>query len=524
MNMIALKEDMNRERRTSAFSVRIDALEAALCSFAPHDFQSLIGLHRQIHGVRQAAEAMGLDELAGAAGRALEAGALDARVCVDELLRQARNAARTHRPHVPPARDELDEETGLFNAEAFGRRLAELRRSETATAVVATLQVADFEAVRLEYGEQTAHRLVAHLGAILEQHLRSEDCVAHMRDDEFAVLLAGEDLHAFDAAMKRIDQVVVSMPFAFPDGRTEHIRIRSSGVPLKPGKEEAEKQAAAGIRVGLISQSSSTKKVLGAKLNHEGYTVANTGGCDGPWYAHLRDHKTHVLILEEDATVLRGTLSGLRAELGHKRTPILVLVRDVEEGYAAMEEGASDFLLKPIDLELTLKTVRRFVERGVHTSSCSGVLVASDNLCQLIGIGSSLQRQAGYSVRFGRGINDALDQMRRCKPDTAIIDMALGHTSAQQLCCCLLEQRPDASVILLAAEDERAEALALTHPRVAGTLAKPVPLLALPAHLRRMTGFAPQTSLSASAGLLRSEILRVLAERLSVAERLAAPN
>jgi DNA-binding NtrC family response regulator len=138
------------------------------------------------------------------------------------------------------------------------------------------------------------------------------------------------------------------------------------------------------------------------------------------------------------------------------------------------------------------------------------VLVASDDLIQLIAMGSSLQKQAGLHVRMSRGAADTIDQARQHRPAAAVIDLRLEQQKTPEVFAALAELDPVADVILMVDERERRRAETITKPAIVRVIVKPLPLLNLAASVTSATGLETAPASAESAEILRQEILRVM--------------
>ena len=511
----------------------IDALEAALNSFSARDLESLIALRRQVGIVLQKARQLDLAALANAAEHSLEAGVLDIRMGVEGLIALLRKAAHVGRTRLRSPAEE-DRVTGLLNADGFVRRLASIESGDGAQAAVAAIRVTDRDELVRPYGGDISEKLDAHVGNVLSGHLRSEDFIARMGTLEFAILLPTEDHDGLQTALSRIETAMAGTPFKFPDGRTAAIAIVTSGFNLDGVAHATEQTAAtsqaAGAhsikpprpmggtvrRVGVAVRNDTTAAVIAGILERAGYAVVHAGNHGNGRMLPFAIHKVHAVIVEDGEKELPTTLSALRSALARRRTPIIFLAENVELGQRALANGAREVLPKPVRPETLLASVTRLILRGrsgsstVKQSPANGLLVASDDISQLIALGSSLQKQAGYHVCLGRGWDDAVTQARRHNPVAVLIDMPIRHDTTRKLLDSLAGMDPAPPVILIVGETERFEAGKITSPRIAATLARPVVLRALHTDVQRAMGNAVASMSDASHDILRKEILRVM--------------
>lgn len=519
--MTHLMNDRQRQWLREGAGVRIDALEASLQAFAPKDIESLIAVRRQVQCILQEAREIGLTSILSAAERADRAGALDTRSAAAELLSLLRGAVHTAHAHATPSTAELDAVTGLINATAFMRRLDHLESDDQAQVAMASIQVSNFDAIQVRHGEAAAKTLLRHVAGLLSRHLREGDCVAHMRGPEFAIFLPDEDLHGLQAALARLEHAVTRHPFHLLGGQTVSVCINASGAWLggdaRTAPEAGSGAATPGLpRAGVVARNPATGTALAHMLRQAGYEVACSAEPASSGMAPFGRHKLHVALVEVPAGELAAAVAQLRSVPACRRTPVVAIVVDFEAGRVAMAAGANEYLVKPVSHGDLIKPLQRLTHRGDptvapgHAPRTSDVLVVSESVSRLIAIGSSLQRQAGYNVRLGRGREDALAQVRLHAPVSALIDLPLDDGGAEALCESLNTRNPSTPVLLIAGDRERAEATAMRRPRMAGVIRRPFQLLSLHQMLRDATGVVPSATADESARLLRDEILRLL--------------
>lgn len=86
---------------------------------------------------------------------------------------------------------ERDALTNLYNRSAALDRIDTILNSETRPCTLITVDVDDFKSVNDTYGHPEGDRVLKDLGIFLSQIMRSEDIVARMGGDEFAVFAPG---------------------------------------------------------------------------------------------------------------------------------------------------------------------------------------------------------------------------------------------------------------------------------------------------------------------------------------------
>ncbi len=507
----------------------IDALEGALNSFVPSSFDSLIFLRQQIRMVRKKIAELEMPDLAMAAESALDSGPLNVRVGVETLIALMRKAAHVGR-NSSPSPQELDVETGLLNADGFVRRIAENEHAGNTHAAVGVIQLADADTLRAHHGNEIITMVLRHVAAILSDQLRQEDHIARMGPCGFAVLLPAEDTGGLNIALARIVDAVARKPFTFPDGHAEAIRVTSCGYQL--GSEDRSSTASAGslssetiigtlsgivpqtkgvsaYRIGVAMRNKTTTFVLASLLERAGYEVVAAGTGDTNRVQPFTATKLHLVILDDAPT----SLNELRAALGHRRTPVIVIADNAEIGQWAMRNGAREYLVKPVRTEVLLAAVKRLVLRGRAAEAgqpASSVLVASDDVTQLIALGSSLQKQGHFSVRLGRGCDDAMAQIQRNVPAAVLIEMSLRRAETVKFLNLLSGVVPPPVVVLIISEAERPLADSIKASAFASILVKPVTLLTLHAEVQRAIGKPLNSGQENTQVILRNEILRVM--------------
>lgn len=496
---------------------RIDALEAALNAFGLYHLDSLIALRRQVHVVWKEAQDLEFQEIIEAADQAHLAGALDARKHVERLLAVLRKAVGSCRVHAPVAHGDLDVESGLMSRAAFTRRFEEAVHGRRGPAALAAFHVANLPAVKKEHGEEVGRQLLAHVGSVIAGLVRAEDCVARYGGAEFVVFLPGESSNGLQAALVRLEAAIARQPLLLSDGRSVPISLTIGGCPAGLAPEAGDTQSAMHVpRIAIVAHGAATGKVLKQMLQRADFDVLDCGGGDAKTDL-LATTRVSVVLVEESSEGLPALLEKLRGMLAHRRTPILVVAVSEQEGRWAMEHGASDFLLKPIELQALLGAVNRLAHRGrgdkaadAHHHAAPEMLIVSQDLAQLIAMGTSLQKQTGYLVRFGCGAADALEQARQHTPAAVLLDLRLHQHDCQELLHCIALLHPAPAVLLLVEPYERARADTITKPHIAMTISKPASLLTLAADVQRATGLAFSKNRGESTALLQKEILRVM--------------
>lgn len=493
-----------------------DSLESRMNALDARNESGQEALRRRLRSIRDEAARQHLPAMASAAERAHLAGTADLRREAAVVLLLLRMLARMEQEARAFAPGERDRDTGPATREDFARRFEQLSRIADRPAAVAALRMDNYATVLRRHGEQMAARILAHIGRILQGQLRQGDCLASFQAGEFLLLLPDRNEQGLHTLLSHLELLVQQHPFVLPGGQgREELTISAGGHPFQAGPDE--RPAGGPLRIGLIAHNGGTAQAAARLLARHGCDVVTPGVKPVPFYAPFVQRRAQLVILECEACDLAIELGRLRAELVQERTPVLVLAASAAGARWALQHGASDAFAKPVNLDLVLRVAFRLASRGRRSLPSDGpamppppVLVASEDLHQLLALGSSLQHQGGYAVRLGRGCADARAQMRRHDPAVLLLDLPEGRDDTRQLVGEFAARRPFRSVVLLGDRRNAAPDGAGWPPHVACFLQRPVALATLAGDLRRATDLeAPDHSLQADA-ILCEEILRLM--------------
>ncbi|RUR59744.1 diguanylate cyclase [Aeromonas veronii] len=120
--------------------------------------------------------------------------------------------------HQQSVRDGL---TGLYNRRFFFElceKNLSLDMRHHLTSVLMVLDVDQFKCINDRYGHPLGDRALIHLGKVMQAMLRSEDVLARIGGDEFAILLPNTTLSAAASLAERLRQHVMQSPVPLPDG------------------------------------------------------------------------------------------------------------------------------------------------------------------------------------------------------------------------------------------------------------------------------------------------------------------
>lgn len=509
----------------------IDALEQALNAFSAKEPESVTLLKRHARHVLDRSVELGMPSVTYIAQATVEAAPQTMSGSGEALLRLLRKLVRASRKRATKAED-ADADTGLLNAAAFARLLAEYSDESKKHAVAGTIGIVHAEALRRQYGTEIVAPLVKHVGRVLSDQFRDDDQLARTGEFEFGVLLPLEDLDGFQIAMKRITAAMAREVFVFPDGSSAPAGIISEGRIVgsldsqnsRDGQAEkswtlvgtvsdVKAQAPAGPRryIGISISNEVTATVLTSLLERAGYRVVVAGAAGRDRLAPFAVSKTHLIIADDP----QATVPLLHATLGHRRTPVIIIAENDQLGEWALENGAREYVTKPVRIEVLLATIKRLIRRGRQDSeanpdSAGGIVIASDEVGQLIGLGSALQKQGGFFVRFGRGSEDAITVIEGNAPGAVLVDMSLRRDETRKLLKFISGMKERPAVILVVHEDEMSHAARIIEPKPSGIMKKPVDLKTLHLETQRLANRSFNSNPAKSQEILRTEILRTM--------------
>lgn len=138
--------------------------------------------------------------------------------------------------HQQSVRDGL---TGLYNRRFFFEvceKNLSLNARHHLTSVLVVLDVDQFKCINDRYGHPLGDRALNHLGKVMLSVLRSEDVLARIGGDEFAIWLPNTTLSAAASLAERLRLHVMQSPLPLPDG--DELIITISAGLVENGKEE----------------------------------------------------------------------------------------------------------------------------------------------------------------------------------------------------------------------------------------------------------------------------------------------
>ena len=120
--------------------------------------------------------------------------------------------------HQQSVRDGL---TGLYNRRFFFElceKNLSLDMRHHLTSVLMVLDVDQFKCINDRFGHPLGDSALMHLGRVMQSVLRSEDVLARIGGDEFAILLPNTTLSAAASLAERLRLQVMQSPLPLPDG------------------------------------------------------------------------------------------------------------------------------------------------------------------------------------------------------------------------------------------------------------------------------------------------------------------
>lgn len=148
-------------------------------------------------------------------------------------------AGEAHRTTTVDPRGDRDPVTGMLNCEGFMYRVAEFDRARHGPAIIATIHVTDYAAIRDAQGEGAAKLVLAHVGGILFKHIhQGGQRIAYVGNGDFMMLMPDRDEHDLRIVVAHLQEALFMKPLQLPAGG-ELIRAKISyDVPEYLGAED----------------------------------------------------------------------------------------------------------------------------------------------------------------------------------------------------------------------------------------------------------------------------------------------
>lgn len=121
----------------------------------------------------------------------------------------------------------IDELTHLYNHQFFLKRLGQemaLARRHQSPVTCAILSLAQYDIFQDCYGFSFMARLLRETARVTQSHVRKEDVVARLGDNEIALLLPHSTEKGAATLARRIKTTLEALPFIPEEGETEHVQ------------------------------------------------------------------------------------------------------------------------------------------------------------------------------------------------------------------------------------------------------------------------------------------------------------
>lgn len=138
--------------------------------------------------------------------------------------------------HQQSVRDSL---SGLYNRRFFFEMCEKnlsLDMRHHLTSALILLDVDQFKSINDRFGHPVGDQALIHLGKVMQSMLRSEDVLARIGGDEFAILLPNTNLLAAASLAERLRLTVMQTPLPLPDGSNLVITVSAGLVENGEGE------------------------------------------------------------------------------------------------------------------------------------------------------------------------------------------------------------------------------------------------------------------------------------------------
>lgn len=243
-------------------------------------------------------------------------------------------------------------------------------------------------------------------------------------------------------------------------------------LPLRPVMPTRERKAPSGEApersgnplVLVVEDQEPARELLIHYLEPEGYDVA--------WVDSGTDAITRAREVQPDVITLDirlGDSSGWEILHRLKKSPEtahipVVVISILDESETGLALGASDYLVKPIDKETLLATLRTYVP---HPSKSSARVLVVDDDTQTRYLLAAMLEAEGYTTLLASSGGQALDILSRLSPAVILLDLLMPEMDGFEVLRWIKEDRlsRDVPVFILTAKDLTEEDL----DKLAGT-------------------------------------------------------
>jgi diguanylate cyclase (GGDEF)-like protein len=458
--------------------------------------------------------------------------------------------ARLRRAHETVKAARRDRPTGLLNRiglrEAYERALRECAAAqEPLTLAAISVDSAGFSAG--ERGDAQREDVLQAVSAVLSRTLRASDVIGRWAPCEFVILLPGEDTFGGCRATEKAIQYLRREPVGTANGNAITVDVAAGvttvapGVAIEDAVEEADRYvcqavAAGGNRVAskqsadavqhpaqvlLVMAEDVTSRVLRRLFENDGVRVEHLPSCDAALPEAITQHRFRLVLIDENVPARGGlaVLRDLRQTARFNRVPIVVLTAgNAEDSVArALEQGATDYVTRPIPLAAFMTRMRRLMSRGLAMEQAQGrervLLLIDDDPKQLFLAASALHQRGAFRVHLAKGLRDGYRRMEEERPQTLVVSVnTAGFQTAEFVRNAgrILDLKKTA--VVLAGDESSARSIAKEFPDgVTGVIARPFSPLTIGEELEKITGGTPGAAQSpAQRQLLNEEIQRIL--------------
>lgn len=428
-------------------------------------------------------------------------------------LKRGREAVREAR------RDPL---TGLLNRGAFCELFDGLmaRRTEQVEPVaLGLLAIENFDGIA-DMGPIVSDDAIRQAGSLLSAAFRATDSLARWGDSEFIVLLPGEDQFGGSRAVEKALRALNTHPIVTPMGKSVTLRLVAAlavfgdRTTLDAASERLDQlilHAFRMLRPDSDAPPLATDTPVGLPPIRMGLCTVDPAlsglvqtalGQDSPLSVAVFNPGEALRILREDAhdlfvidgagtgTAVADIMSAIRSLPNGHRPPALVLVDSEEGAAAAIDQGASDYAVKPPDMRSVMFRIRRLLRRAiVRGADRPRILIVDSEVPQLLIAGTTLH-QHGYGVALARGVREALDRLPALRPDYLILNIHMPELADSRFMEKIKAMPQLRSMVILPAADwSKPHAAPVTDPLpVRARLSRPYKPGTLMSELREATG------------------------------------